>query len=61
MLILCIQFRFLCIFMTSYDEALHCPSHKRNKFSQELADEVFERTENVYSGSIISETLTILV
>ena len=26
-----------------------------------LADEVFELTENVYSGSIISETLTILV
>ena len=26
-----------------------------------LAEEVFKRTENVYSGSIVCETLTILV
>ena len=33
-----------------------------NIFADEwLAEEVFERTENVYSGSIICETLTILV
>ena len=28
-----ITFAFLVIFMTWYDEALHCPPHKRNKFS----------------------------
>ena len=33
-----------------------------NIFADEgLAEEVFERTENVYSGLIICETLTILV
>ena len=28
-----ITFIFFVIFMTRYDDALHCPSHKRNKFS----------------------------